>query len=406
MEILSNCINGVNVKVINTNKFKTVNIELFFTSELDYKDIAAYNLLAGILSTRNDKYPSISSFSSYKEENYGLSVNANYTSRGNIGIFNFRISAINSKFTLNDDLLSTQINTIKECLYTPILDEKVLGEVKDIYISKLKDKLDKKTYILKKKVNEVLGNNTPYGIDIESNIEDISKVSLEDIKRVYNKLFNSNCYAYIIGDVDSNKVFNDLSFLSVNGNDDRLNYSYIKSLEISNNEYESKFLQSAISLIYECNILYTSPLFYPLKVFIEMLNYDLFNIIREKYNYCYYIYALSNNYLNTIEIVSEIESKNFKDVIRIIDEIIAGYDENKINDFNVTKNKIINLIKANKDNARDIALMYFGFDFAGYVSSPEELIHNYELVSYEDVSKVASMLTLKVSSILKEAKHE
>ena len=137
MEILNNCINNTQVKVINTNKFKTVNIEIFFTKELDYKDIAPYNLLVNILISRNAKYPSISSFATYKEDNYGLSVNGGYTSRGNIGVVNFRVSAINSKFALSEDLLHTQIDTIKECLYNPILDKKTLNEVKDIYVSRL-----------------------------------------------------------------------------------------------------------------------------------------------------------------------------------------------------------------------------------------------------------------------------
>ena len=137
-----------------------------------------------------------------------------------------------------------------------------------------------------------------------------------------------------------------------------------------------------------------------------MLNYDLFNIIREKYNYCYYIYALSNNYLNTIEIVSEIESKNFEDVIRITNEIIDSYKEDKSSDFLITKNKIINLIKSNQDNSRDLALVSFGFDFNNIVSSSEELISKYEEVTYDDVKKVSEMLTLKMASILKEANHE
>lgn len=406
MEIITRNLNNVPIKIINTNKFKIVNIEMFFTRKLDYKDIGPYNLLVSMLVTRNAKYPSISSFSSYKENNYGLSVNGSFSSRGDISLFNFRVSSINSKFSLNEDLFKVQIDTIKECLYSPLLTEEALSEVKDIYISKLKDKLNKKTYILKKKINEVLGNETPYGVEIESNIDDISNVTLDDIKRVYDKLFTSKCYIYVIGQVEENRVLDEFSFLKIEDNNDALDYSYLKSINEGRYEYESKFLQSAISLIYECNIVNNDPLFFALRVFVEMLNYDLFNIIREKYNYCYYIYALSNNYLNTIEIVSEIESKNFEDVIRITNEIIDSYKEDKSSDFLITKNKIINLIKSNQDNSRDLALVSFGFDFNNIVSSSEELISKYEEVTYDDVKKVSEMLTLKMSSILKEANHE
>ena len=406
MEICSKCINNIPIKIINTNKFKCVNIELFFTRKLDYKDIAPYNLLVNILTSRNAKYPSISAFSSYKENNYGLSVNGSFSSRGDMSIFNLRVNSINSKFSLNDDLLSVQIETLKDCLYSPLFNEEVLDEIKEIYISKLKDRANKKTYILKKKINEVLGTNNPYGVDIESNIEDISNVTLADVKRVYETIFSSKCSIYVVGQVENDKVISAFDFIKLKENTDELEYSYLKTIEESKYEYESKFLQSAISLIYECNIIHSDRLYYASKVFVEMLNYDLFNIIREKYNYCYYIYAISNNYLNTIEIVSEIESKNFEDVIRITNEIIDGYKEDKTNDFLVTKNKILNLIKSNEDNARDMALVYFGFDFNKSVSSIEELKNKYEAVNYEEVKEVSKMMKLKMASILKEANHE
>jgi predicted Zn-dependent peptidase len=287
-----------------------------------------------------------------------------------------------------------------------LFTEEVLDEIKEIYISKLKDRANKKTYILKKKINEVLGTNNPYGVDIESNIEDISNVTLADVKRVYETIFSSKCSIYVVGQVDNDKLISAFDFIKLKENTDELEYSYLKTIEESKYEYESKFLQSAISLIYECNIIHSDRLYYASKVFVEMLNYDLFNIIREKYNYCYYIYAISNNYLNTIEIVSEIESKNFEDVIRITNEIIDGYKEDKTSDFLVTKNKILNLIKSNEDNARDMALVYFGFDFNKSVSSIEELKNKYEAVNYEEVKEVSKMMKLKMASILKEANHE
>ena len=89
MEIITKNLNNVPIKIINTNKFKIVNVEMFFTRKLDYKDIAPYNLLVSMLVTRNAKYPSISAFSSYKENNYGLSVNGSFSSRGDISLFNF-----------------------------------------------------------------------------------------------------------------------------------------------------------------------------------------------------------------------------------------------------------------------------------------------------------------------------
>ena len=162
---------------------------------------------------------------------------------------------------------------------------------------------------------------------MESNIKDIEAVTIDKIKEVYNKLLNSNCSIYVCGDIDENNLVNRFnSFKLKSFETELLDLSYLKDIEKKEKQiFESKFLQSAISLIYQCDIKYNDSLYYPLKVFLEMLNYDLFNVIREKYNFCYYIYAIKNNYLNTIEIVSEIESKNLDKVVELIDEIIGNY---------------------------------------------------------------------------------
>ena len=394
-----------NIKVISDSRFKFVTMRVSFLSELDYQDIAAYNLLVKLLTTRNTNYPSIDLFNSYLESNYGMVFRGTYFNRGNVGIFNLISTCMNSKYSLDEDLLIKQIDFIKDCLFKPFINETTLNEVKSIYIQKLKEQLNKKTYILKKKVNTLLGNDNPYGVNIESDIESIEAVTLEKINKVYNKLINSDVYVYVCGDVEENRIkslWRDERLK--NQNNKPLNLSYIHPVvKREPNVFESHFLQSAISLIYECDILYNHELYYALKVFLEMFNYDLFNIIREQYNFCYYIYAISNNYLNTIEIVSEIESTNLDKIISLIDEILVQYQENfNYTQFEICKNKIFAYIKNSLDSAGDIIDLNFGFDFTGSVSSIEQLEEQYKKVTANDVKKVAQMLSLKIVSILKE----
>jgi len=400
--------NDVNLKIVKTSKFKFVNIQVSFMFNLDYEDIAAYNLLHNILTTRNNKYQTMKDFNLYLENNYGMSIRGNYFNRGNVGIFNVISNSMNSKYSLDDDLLIKQIETIKDCLLSPYLTNEVLDEVKMIYIEKLKEKLNKKTYILKKKINDKFGLSNPYGVNIEGDIDSISSVTLEKLKEVYNKLLNSDCTIYVCGDVEENKIEELFSNLNLkNSNQKILDLSYLKEIEkVDVQVYESNFLQSAISLIYECDINYNDELYYALKVFIEMFNYDLFNIIREKYNYCYYIYAISNNYLNTIEIVSEIESKNLDNVIKYIDEIIKGYETNfNEEQFEICKNKILTYIKTSLDSSRDVLELEFSFDFNRNVNSIEELENRYKSVNSNQIKEVSKMISLKMVSILKEASN-
>ena len=110
---------NLDLKLIKTNKFKLVDIQLNFLMELDYNDIAAYNLLLNLLITRNNTYNNMSAFNAYLENNYGMTFTGGYLNRGNVAIMKFLSRAINSKYSMNEDLLSKQINTIKDCLFTP-----------------------------------------------------------------------------------------------------------------------------------------------------------------------------------------------------------------------------------------------------------------------------------------------
>ena len=397
--------NNSNIKVIKDTKFKFVNIRVSFMANLEYCDIAAYNLLVRLLTTRTAKYPTIDQFNTYLENQYGMTIRGGYFNRGNVGIFNIISTCMNSKYSLNEDLLSNQVNTIKDCIFNPIINEETLNEVKKVYIQKLKEQSNKKTYILKKKINSILGNDNPYGVNIESDIASIESVSLENIKEVYQKLITSCCKIYICGDIDEKQAKDMLYDERFKYNDESLlNMAYLKEFNKSDiNVFESNFLQSAISIIYQCNINYNDELYYALKIFLEMFNYDLFNVIREKYNFCYYIYAISNNYLNTVEIVSEIESKNLDKIISLTDEIIKGYIDNfNIKQFEICKNKIFTYIKNSIDSPYDMIDLHFGFDFNKTVCSLKEFEEKYRDVSIEQVKKVASMLSLKIVSILKE----
>ena len=407
MKITSKKINNLNINIIKDDKFKFINIRVCFLSPLVYEDIEAYNILTQILTTRNGKYPAINLFKSYLEENYGMTLKGGFFNRGNIGIVNIISSSLNSKYSLGENILKEQIDTIKQCLFNPVLNDDVLNEIKTIYIEKLKDKGNKKTYILRKKVNALLGNDNPYGVNIEGDINTVTNITLDKINYIYNKLLTSECQIYICGNVDEEEVISLFGNVDLNSKStSQIDLSYLKNIDEGRNVFNSEFFQSAVSLIYQCDIVYKHELHYALKVFLEMFNYDLFNIIREKHNYCYYIYAHSNNYLNTIEIVSEIESKNLDEIIRLISEILESYIVNfNQEQFEVSKHKIFTYLNNTKENQLDMIDLYFGFNFNKTVFSYEELYDKYKSVTKENIQEVVKMISLKIVSILKESEN-
>ena len=192
-----------NITLISEKKFKFVTIRVCYTMPLQYEDIAAYNLLVRLLTSRNNNYPSINVFNSYLEANYGMTIKGGYFNRGNVAIFNIVSTCMNSKYALGEDLFKAQVELINDCIFNPLINEETLTEVKNVYIQKLKEQSNKKTYLLKKKVNDVLGTTNPYGVNIESDIDSIEGVTIAKIREIYEKLISSNSHIYVCGDVDS-----------------------------------------------------------------------------------------------------------------------------------------------------------------------------------------------------------
>ena len=61
---------GVKLVMINTNKFKTVNMTLFFEDELNDFNVTCDNLLTKLLVAKTGKHPSRKDFKSYLKELY------------------------------------------------------------------------------------------------------------------------------------------------------------------------------------------------------------------------------------------------------------------------------------------------------------------------------------------------
>lgn len=74
--------NGINIKVINTNKFKTICIAFLLRQSLD-RDYATYNaILSKILTMGCKKYKTIKDISIQTEEMYGSYIHSDILKKG------------------------------------------------------------------------------------------------------------------------------------------------------------------------------------------------------------------------------------------------------------------------------------------------------------------------------------
>lgn len=402
--------NGVKLLMINTNKFKTVDIRIFFEDELSEMNITCNNLLLKLLSTKTNVHPTRKSFKNYLQGMYDMKVKTMVSLMGETFSASIGINALNKKFAISsENLLEKQFLVLNEVLNSPLVmdnkfNEEYFNEIKKVYKEELVDSLNYKEVVVKNKVSESLGKNSKAFAISEGYLHCLEQLENQG---VYNKYLNFNklCKTIIVvGEINFEEVESYVSkYLFVSNS--RVNNSYIYKNDLQkydDKSFESKFSQSSIGVLYDLNIYFNDALYYPAVVFVEMFNYYLFKIIREEHNFCYSIYTTYLGSRGLCYLQSNIEAKNYEMTLKLIGEIISDLKNNidaKV--LEICKNKVINGIKKEEDSSMKMMTREY-FKEVYSLKNNDEIIEIVAAVKDEDIKKVANMLQKKCSVILKE----
>ena len=102
--------NGYDLHLIPTNKFKNITISLKLQNTLDKETVAKRTLLSFMLTTGTKDSPSTQELSKYLESMYGMKLGANVVTKGKSHIINVNSICINQEYLpYQEDLLEKQI---------------------------------------------------------------------------------------------------------------------------------------------------------------------------------------------------------------------------------------------------------------------------------------------------------
>ena len=145
---------------------------------------------------------------------------------------------------------------------------------------------------------------------------------------------------------------------------------------------------------------------YVLLVYNELLGGSsssvLFDNIREKNSYAYYVSSLAKAYDNSLIIYSGVEPSNEETVIKQIRKNVDAISKGKFaeNYFENAKETIISGIIASTDNPYGIINTYFAKSLVGSASA-EERIENIKKVSINDIITLSKKIKVHSSYALK-----
>lgn len=401
---------GVKLVMINTKKFKTVNVTLFFEDMLNDFNVTCDNLLSILLTTKTMKHSSRKEFKSYLKDLYDMKVKILKSNPGEVYNFSVNIDSLNKKYAINNEnLLEKQFEVLNEVLYSPFLgnegfDDNYFNEIKNEYKEGLIDKENNKEYIVSKKVNEILGKDNKLYVLSGGYLEVLNTISNKDVYDKYLKL-NSLCKEIIVvGEVDFDEVERYVSkYLNFSSNRNKLNYIYKNEYKKYDDfVYESKFNQSAIALLFDLDVYVGDELYYPTHVFVEMFNYYLFKIVREEYNFCYFIYCAYLSSRGLCYLQSNIEAKNYDMTLKLVDGILEklrGPIDSKVLD--ICKEKIVNGFKKEVDSPVKISIKEHERGMYG-LKGIDAVVDICNGVTASKINDVANKISKKFNVILKE----
>ncbi len=414
MEYICYNMNAYNLHIVNTKKFKTITVDICFREKINKDEITLRNLLKEIMVNASYDYPSERELIKATEELYDLKLLTSTYRIGNYNFLSMKIRFLNEKYT-EKGMNYASIKLLLDLIFKPKLDadfEKCKNKIEKSILS-LND--NKVKYAISKLLEST--KDMPYSYNFYGNIEDLKKITIEDIKKCYeNLLTNDIIDIFVVGEVNPEEIKNifkeNFKVKTFHKVDNKVIVKELTPRTKTNIIREQDDInQIQLTILCSLNSITEYERKYVSLVYSEMLggsaNSILFDTVREKNSYAYYVNSIIKPYDNNMIIYSGIHEDNEKEVIKLIKKCLKDITKGKFNDeiFQSSKNTIISSLKASLDNPIGIINNCLSNIL---VSSPtiEEKIKIIEKITKEEVINFSKKITIHTIYILEGSNEE
>ena len=406
--------NAYNLHIINTDKFKTITIGVAFRRKIKKEEITIRNLLKEMMINATSNYPTEKSLIIATENLYDLKLSAANYRVGNYAIMTFRTRFLNEKYTENG-MNEESIKFLLDLIFNPKLDIDIDKCKKKIEKSILSLKDNKIRYSLSKLLETT--ENMPYSYNAYGYKEDLDKITKEDLENYYKSIIKDDIVdVFVVGEVDEmqiKSIFKEyFKVTTFHKQECKLITDELSNVKKIKQYRESDEVnQTQLSILCCLKDITDRERKYVVPVYAEMLggtsNSILFDAVREKNSYAYYVNAVSKSYDNIMMIYSGIERGNEKKVTKIIEKTLLSISKGDFDDakFKSAKETIISAIKASIDSPIGIITNYYAISLVGSKDIPER-IKNINEVSREDIINISKKVHLHTMFILEDNSDE
>lgn len=414
---------GIKVHCIKTDLYKTDIVCVIMTVPLNRDDVTKNALIPFLLRRGTNNLPDQYLIRKELDNLYDASFNCGIDKMGDNIVLKFYIESINNDYALNqENILSSSIKNLLDIVFNPLQNEGILNEdfleiEKQSLRKVIESKIDNKdSYALDRCIAEMYGEER-YGLYKYGYIEDIDKITIDDITKHYNNVIETaKIDIFISGNIKQEEILNELNS---NENIKKLNpreENYI----INNVSTESKQIVENIKQIEEKMDITQGKLVLGLDVCSNMDNIQtvglvyntilgdgansmLFQNVREKASLAY---STKSNFIKqklNIFIRCGIQIENYEKALEIIKEQLEILKLGNFTDDDVenAKTYLISSIKNIEEEQDTEIVFYIGQEISKTNLSPEEYMKKVNEVSKEQIIEFAQSVNLNTIYFLR-----
>lgn len=362
---------GVNLQVVPTNKFTVTKLLISFATPQTMTNATARNLLANLLVSGSQKYPSQTAIARQLANMYGADLNAYVARIGTAHTVRFSLTFVNDHFSAAG-MLKKQLDFMFEILFHPLLvngrfDQKIWQVQKDnLQAAYQSVKDDKQYYAVQQLMKQYYRDDSPMQIPSVGSEADLATITNDQTVATYRSMLaNDQVDILVVGDVDADEVYQqvkqwplkDRQQLAVNN----LYYSQPSWQEPRQQTEQQKLRQAKLDLAYSLPVYYGDQDYDALVVLNSLFGgsaYSLmFNNIREQESLAYYAESSLRPLSGHLVVETGINGATYQRVRQLIDEQLSKLRHGMFSDvqFNQVKKNLINQYRGSLDSLSAIA---------------------------------------------------
>ncbi|WP_208559138.1 EF-P 5-aminopentanol modification-associated protein YfmF [Marinilactibacillus kalidii] len=407
---------GVHLNISTIKKFKTISIRIQFKSKIESDQITSKALLANMLSTNSQHYPTQTDFRGALSSLYGAQFSVDVEKAGNVHLLTLEMDIVDDQFLVEKNIFEKAMLFLKNVLFYPNASdctfhgetfEREVVNLKDEYASLYEDKQEYAGVEASKLYFDTLEQKIPAW----GRSEDLEKITPKSLYKVYEQMLSSDQITItILGDIDENRVTEVLKSFDFKDRSLIGNQIFYKDKIFNGVKRKTEYqeiAQSKLNLVFDASIYYHEDLYYAGQVFNGLFggfsHSKLFTVVREEHGLAYDIVSGIDSYNGILYVQSGIDHTQYETVEKMILKQLKRIQEGDFSKEIIEQSK--SLLKSalfqSEDYADSIIERQISFELIDQpLLSLEEWKDKINAVTKSEIIEIAKTIKLKAVFLL------